>query len=482
MYENNPFPPLSLEDTKLISSHPITRSLRGFIGPSQLPDIIHHIFQGRLPSHTLRILFAGAGTGTSTILLSNQLRTQNISFEAVHFDLSQTSVNIAKKRADISLHSNIRFIQGSLLNAKDIQRLQDLEPKPFDYIDCVGMLMATVDPTQTLKNLGQLLTQDGGIGVMVYATYGRAPIYQVRRTMQLLSKNKSQKEQLQILRKILYDDSNFWANHAKLSQHAEEYDDISLVDTYLHPIDRSFTVPEIFEMINSAELHFASFTVPLLYDPSSIPSGQRGLSSFEIETWTANKMTVAEKYELAETMDGTIERHEFYVTKKLLDTRKQKRSVLEVLSTITVLRISTLYFQQTIIPMLRELGQLIVPKTEGGHRGRSIRIPADVDKKELIKIAKMIDGKSTSGMLLVSLKKRSRYLSETKQQCDELKKQIKALEFLNEMLTHSGYGVILFKYNKVDVEMDKEQNTWVNMLKKCENKIYVDDTRNNHDL
>jgi len=72
---------------------------------------------------------------------------------------------------------------------------------------------------------------------------------------------------LQILRKILYDDSNFWANHAKLSQHAEEYDDISLVDTYLHPIDRSFTVPEIFEMINSAELHFASFTVPLLYDP-----------------------------------------------------------------------------------------------------------------------------------------------------------------------------------------------------------------------
>ena len=94
----------------------------------------------------------------------------------------------------------------------------------------------------------------------------------------------------------------------------------------------------------------------------------------------------------------------------------------------------------------------------------------------------MIDGKSTSGMVLVSLKKRSRYLSETKQQCDELKKQIKALEFLNEMLTHSGYGVILFKYNKVDVEMDKEQNTWVNMLKKCENKIYVDDTRNNHDL
>jgi hypothetical protein len=58
----------------------------------------------------------------------------------------------------------------------------------FDYIDCVGVLMATSDPPRALFNLASLLKPDGGMGIMVYGALGRAPVYQIRTMMRMLSR------------------------------------------------------------------------------------------------------------------------------------------------------------------------------------------------------------------------------------------------------------------------------------------------------
>jgi hypothetical protein len=95
MYELFPFPPLDVKSTVYISHQAIPRYPRHFIGPSQWLDIKHHVFSGRTPTGTLTLLFAGSGTGTSTILLCNQLRQHNIKFTAVHFGMNWRRILMA---------------------------------------------------------------------------------------------------------------------------------------------------------------------------------------------------------------------------------------------------------------------------------------------------------------------------------------------------------------------------------------------------
>ena len=493
MYEEFPFPPLSLQDTTLISSKPIARHPRTFIGPSQWPDIVHHIFHGRAPTFTqdrpFRILFAGAGTGSSTILLSNQLRSLGVPFEAVHFDLSLTSVKIARARAKIKKHKNIRFVQGSLLSDVDMKnQLGDIR---FDYIDCVGVLMATLSPIKVLINLRSFLHDDGGMGIMVYGKYGRAPIYQVRRTMELLSKGKRdldipreeggrrnpQAARIQMLRKILKDNGNYWARSAKLESHGDEYDDVSLVDTYLHPIDNSYTVPEIFQMAHEARLHLTSFTVPLLYDATTIPNyHDTSLSSENIREWTQNLNRV-ELAELAETMDGTLERHEFYLTKPPLlqqpqqqqqqidglgSNLNQSRMKLLLSNSRLVLRIPLLFWSRTILPMLRDQSRLVVRSTDAGHRERSMEVPKELSHRDLLKVAKKIDGTKNCGEILNSLRRLT--AQETARGlCKEIESQKKVLQWLGFMMTHSGYGVI---------HLDDAKYTWDDLFPDCVPSIH----------
>jgi SAM-dependent methyltransferase len=454
MYELFPFPPLDVKSTVYISNEAIPRYPRHFIGPSQWLDIKHHVFSGRTPTGTLTLLFAGSGTGTSTILLCNQLRQHNIKFTAVHFDLSSASVAIAKKRAIETGHTNIKFIQGSLLNEKDMLRVKN--DGPFDYIDCVGVLMATVNASKALHNLKTVLSSRGGIGIMVYATFGRAPIYQIRRTMQLLTqgnRNVTRKDQLLMLRKLLKDEGNHWSRVSNLGIHADDYDDVTLVDTYLHPVDRSYTIPETFELIHDAGLVFRSFTCPLLYDASTIPNmNSNVLSANEIHGWSG-ELNDVERYELAENFDGTLERHEFYVVHN--NTQRRIQSIVDSPDMELVLRIPVLYFKQTILSTLRTIGRLVVPATEVGHRERVIQIPEHINHRNLHRVAQQIIGtRTTSGSILQTLREKSTWSGKNDAKrllCKEYKAQFLALEWLGVAMVHCGYAVVHVKETSDDL-------------------------------
>ena len=164
LYEFFPFPPTPVEDTQHIAHAAIPRSgpwgPRMFVGPSHLPDIVSHVWGGTLPPDLpVRVLFAGGGTGASMILLLNQLRVANVPCEAVHFDLSNASIELARQRARIAgFTRTVTFLRGSLLDTVGaIQRLQALiRGQGFHYIDCVGVLMATADPSLALRNLASV--------------------------------------------------------------------------------------------------------------------------------------------------------------------------------------------------------------------------------------------------------------------------------------------------------------------------------------
>eukprot|EP00946_MAST-07B_sp_MAST-7B-sp1_P001861 g1861.t1 len=479
MYERYPFPPLPLAKSEQIAATPIPRAgagmTRKFVGPSHLVDIAHYVFGGRVPrNRPFRVLFAGGGTGTSTVLLLNQIRAAGYTFKAVHFDLSLASINIAKERARRVGHyptttlnadadsrpngaSSLSFVRGSLLDVAAIDQLRRTYGS-FDYIDCVGVLMATEDPQLALRHLRSLLNPHGksGMGIMVYGTYGRAPVYQIRRSMQLMSSKRgpfgrgklSAPAQLRVLRKVLSGGGNFWTRAAGINAHGSEdasnhghYDDVSLVDTYLHPIDRSFTVPEVFEMASHANLRVAGFTVPAEYAGETLK--HKRATPAEAEKYerevlrSLHHLTWRERLELGELLDGTLERHEFFVVP--FASTQAPPEVTECGQAVVVPRVPLVWLKDKIMPEVREKGRIVIPSTDAGHSKRILRLPRGIDWHIAGRIVALVDGKaSVKEMYADAL----RVFGKGTTDCNFVHRFRSALDETVRLMVQAGYAVI----------------------------------------
>ncbi len=153
-YERLPYPPCDPEDD---NRRLVTTWL------DDLPMVNHYCFGGAQSfARGFRVLVAGGGTGDGTIYLAEQLRATDA--EIVHLDLSEASINIARRRAEIRKLENIRWVHDSLLS------LPRLGLGEFDYINCVGVLHHLADPDAGLEALLSVKKPSGALGVMVYGT------------------------------------------------------------------------------------------------------------------------------------------------------------------------------------------------------------------------------------------------------------------------------------------------------------------------
>ena len=62
---------------------------------------------------------AGGGAGGGSVVLALMLLKHNVSGIVVHLDLSSHSIRLARERAISHNVSNVRYVQGSLLNTRD---------------------------------------------------------------------------------------------------------------------------------------------------------------------------------------------------------------------------------------------------------------------------------------------------------------------------------------------------------------------------
>lgn len=161
-YEQCPYPPRDLEDER-------HRLLEAQI--DRLPLVNFYCFRGQADSAGARVLVAGGGTGDSTIYLAEQLLQVN--GEVVYVDISESSMQVAKRRANIRKLNNIRWIHGSILA---------LDPETFrlfDYVSCTGVLHHLAEPALGLKCLKSVLKPSGAMGILIYAKYRRTGVYQL---------------------------------------------------------------------------------------------------------------------------------------------------------------------------------------------------------------------------------------------------------------------------------------------------------------
>lgn len=274
--------------------------------PSHLDELDHHLFAGRLrlrpaDGPPLRVLIAGGGTGDATVMLAQQCRDAGLAAAIDYLDLSTASRRVAEARAEARGLDGIRFHTGSLLDA-------DLLPGPYDYIDCCGVLHHLPDPAAGLAALVARLAPGGGLGLMVYARYGRSGVYEMQSALRRLAgPDLPDAERLTVARRTLdgLPAGNRFRRNPILRDHLTSA--AGLYDLLLHSQDRPYTVPELADLVAGAGLSIAALIDPLRYDPVLYldPRLRPRLADL---SWL-------ERAALAEELAGTLKTHILYATR-----------------------------------------------------------------------------------------------------------------------------------------------------------------------
>lgn len=294
-YELYPYP---ARDPKAEGKDPITGS------PSHLDELNHYVFGGRLDfAKPFRVLVAGGGTGDGLIMLAEQCRRAGIAAEIVYLDLSRSARAIAEARAAARGLSGIRFETGSILEAGA------LAAGPFDYIDCCGVLHHLADPAAGLAALEAVLAPGGGMGLMLYAPYGRTGVYPLQSALKRLTGGLPPADRLALARRLVdgLPPANWFARNERLVDHKQS--DAGLYDLLLHERDRAFTVPEIAELAGSCGLAITAFVPPAYYDPALFVGDARLKARLAGLDWLGRAA-------LAEELSGAIKTHAVYVVRR----------------------------------------------------------------------------------------------------------------------------------------------------------------------
>ncbi len=275
-YEAYPYPARAPADEK-------KRLVTG--SPSHLDEVVHYVFGGRSdPSRPLRVLVAGGGTGDGTIMLAQQLAEAGNPGRVTYLDLSDATRAIAQARAEVRGLTNIDFRRGSLLELDGLG--------PFDYIDCCGVLHHLDDPAAGLCALAGALAPGGGIGLMVYAPFGRTGVYPMQGALRSLTEGLAPADKVALARRLIQHlpASNWLLNNPFVTDHRQA--DANLYDLLLHSCDRPYTVRELGDLADAAGLGIAALIDPMRYEPATWVKDPRllkrldGLSWLERAAWT----------------------------------------------------------------------------------------------------------------------------------------------------------------------------------------------------
>lgn len=272
--------------------------------PSHIDEIIHYVFRGHLPQRQIRILVAGGGTGDGLTMLAQHCSDRSIDASITYLDLSSASRKIAEARIKNRHLKNVEFITGSLTETSR------LAPGPYDYIDCCGVLHHLENPALGLMALSQVLHPSGGMGLMVYAPYGRSGVYPTQSALQRLAPfgEIAETKRVNLARRLAQTlpPSNLLRRNPLVRDHIDG-GDAGIYDLLLHARDQAFTVNKLDRLVSGAGLKIISFIDPARYDPTHY------LSDPTLRN-RADGLDFIERAALAEELSSAIKNHVVYVS------------------------------------------------------------------------------------------------------------------------------------------------------------------------
>jgi len=265
----------------------------------------YHLFWPTRPyREDQSILIAGCGTSQAA---KHALRWP--SAQVTGIDHSSTSVRHTEK---LKRKYNLKNLQ---IHQLGIERVNDLGLS-FDQIVCTGVLHHLADPDAGLSALRSALKPDGAMHLMVYAPYGRSGIYMLQEFCKRIGIQATDAE----IRDLIGALSALPPKHPLenlLIQSPELLDEATLADALLHPQDRAYSVPELFEFIERGGLTFgrwlrqAPYTLRCGVFPN-IPQASR-----------MARLPLSEQYAAVELFRGTMVRHSVIVYRNDSASRPQ---------------------------------------------------------------------------------------------------------------------------------------------------------------
>lgn len=236
----------------------VARQYEAYAYPEPVADLAAHIARGGVllgdparwgpmiwpegpPRERLRILSAGCGT-----VQAAQLAYTNPGAEVVGLDLSAAS--LAHERFLQERHGlkNLRLYQGDLLEVARIGQ-------QFDCIVCSGVLHHLTEPEAGLRALAGVLAPAGAMLLMVYGATARTGVYMVQDALRRL-KVPQTPEGVRLGRQLLQQLPSHHYVRWYQSGAAELKHDAAFVDTFLHPQDRAYTVPQLLDFLHQGGL------------------------------------------------------------------------------------------------------------------------------------------------------------------------------------------------------------------------------------
>jgi SAM-dependent methyltransferase len=198
------------------------------------------------PQRPLKVLVAGCGTVQAACIAYT-----NRDDEVVGFDLSEASLaheRFLQERHDLS---NLKLFKGDLLEA-------DALDGDFDVIICTGVLHHMAEPAAGLSALTKTLASDGVMLLMVYGQTVRTGVYMLQDAFRRMGIEQSS-DGVARVRRILGELPTRHYARDYIRAADELRHDSAVVDTFLHPQDRAYTVPEVIELLEGSGLLFQNW-------------------------------------------------------------------------------------------------------------------------------------------------------------------------------------------------------------------------------
>jgi len=208
--------------------------------------IPYYLRDRRVPSEPLDILDVGCGAGVTTLLLAEA----NPGARLVAMDLSARSVQQTVAR----LQTQGYTVEGQVLALEDLPQLG----RQFDYINAHEVLYLLPDPALGLQNMAQALKPGGILRANLHSIHGRAPMYRAQSLMALLGWMETAptptayaaiRDWMGALRDDLPFKQAVWRPERA---HDPDY----FNNNFLFQGDKGFTVPQLFDFLDQAGLHF----------------------------------------------------------------------------------------------------------------------------------------------------------------------------------------------------------------------------------
>ena len=250
----------------------------------------HLFWPARAFCENQSILIAGCGT---TQAAKHAVRWPTARVTAI--DVSATSMRCTEDFKRKYSLDNLHVYQ------LPIERADQLETS-FDQIVCTGVLHHMADPDAGLRALRGVLKPDGALHLMVYAPYGRTGVYMLQefcRRMGIRATDAGIRDLIAALQALPQ-------GHPleNLQRDAPDFrQEAALADALLHPHDRAYSVPQLFDFLEMAELEFGRWVRQAPYSPRC------GVIAQIPQAFRMAQLSLAEQFAAAELFRGTMVRH-----------------------------------------------------------------------------------------------------------------------------------------------------------------------------